>query len=86
MAPVVPECPTVCAQLRAITPEGRPAVLPEPIVITLDVPPITPNVLAILMDLAPVMVPTLVHLPTVLSTRAREPQCHSHYAANDPSD
>ena len=78
MAPVVPECPAVCTQLRAMTPEGRPAVLPEPIVITLDVPPITPNVLTILMDLAPVMVPTLVHLPAVLSPSARDPQCYSH--------
>src|SRR5262245_14652252 len=78
MAPVVPECPAVCTQLRAITPEGRPAVLPDPIVITLDVAPIAPNVLAILMDLAPVMTHALVHLPAVLSTRARDPQCHSH--------
>jgi hypothetical protein len=124
--PVVPEFPAVCTQLSAITPEGRPvmseslivagpAVLPDPIVIPLDIPPIPPNILAILLDLAPgvpaispqvrtvamqslpirreslivasravltevtpVMAHTLVHLPTVLRTRARDPQCHSH--------
>src|SRR2546427_8151949 len=126
IAPVVPEFPAVCTQWSAITPEGRPvmseslvvagpAVLPDPIVIMLDVLPITPNVLAILMALAPdvpaispqvrtvamqglpirreslviagravlaevtpVMAHTLVQLPAVLSTRARDPQCHSH--------
>jgi len=122
----VPEFSAVCTQLSAITPEGRPvmsesrvvagpAVLPDPIVIMLDVLPITPNILAILMDLAPdvpalnpqvrmvamqglpirreslviagravlaeitpVMAHTLVHLPAVLRTSARDPQCHSH--------
>ena len=119
IAPVVPEFLAVCAQLSAITPEGRPvtseslvvagpAVLPDPVVIMLDVPPITPNVLAILMDTAPdvpaispqgrpigreslviagravlaevtpVMAHTLGHLPAILRTRARDPQCHSH--------
>src|SRR5439155_13356500 len=64
IVPVAPEFPAVCAQLSAITPEGRPvmseslivagpAVLPDPIVIPLDIPPITPNILAILLDLAP---------------------------------
>src|SRR5262249_57497739 len=52
------------AELSAITREGCPvtseslvvaslAILPEPIVIMLDVLPITPNILAILLDLAP---------------------------------
>jgi hypothetical protein len=59
VAPIAPEGPAVCVQLNAITPEGRPitseglvvarpVVLPDPRVITLDVPPITSNILAVL--------------------------------------
>jgi hypothetical protein len=89
MAPIVPECSAVCVALSAITPEGRPvtgerlvvagpAVLPEPRVIMLHIPPITSNILALLTYLPPVMAHTLIHLPAVLSTRVRDPQCHGH--------
>ena len=89
IAPAVPEVPAVCAQFSAITPEGRPvtrerrvvagpAVLPAPRVITLDVPPITSNILAVLTYVPPVMAHTLIQLPAVLSTRAWDPQCHGH--------
>jgi hypothetical protein len=82
MAPIVPEFSVVCMSLSAVTPEGRPVtgeslvvasptVLPAPRVIALHVPPITSNILAVLTYLPPVMAHTLIHLPAVLSARAR---------------
>jgi hypothetical protein len=44
-----------------------PAVLPEPVVITLEVPAVTPNVLAILMNPTPgvLMISSQVHMVTM---------------------
>jgi hypothetical protein len=103
MAPVVPEVPAVCVPCSTVTPEGGPvtmetlvvassAVLPDPIAIMLDVPPITADILtvlpelvaitttilAVLAEVTPVVAHTLEHLSAVLSTRARDPECHSH--------
>jgi hypothetical protein len=84
MAPIVPEFSVVCVSLSAITSEGRPvtggrlvvagpAVLPAPRVIMLPIPPITSNILALLTYILPGVAHTLIHLPAVLSARARGP-------------